>query len=94
MFLPILDYIHIPSDEDDAAAILSRLVEERPEIASKTERVHTVTGSARAVLESLVEDGTFAGRISVEEARCYDEEISRHEAEERERAEAGAFRYA
>lgn len=93
MFLPILDYIHIPSDEDKAAAILSHLVEDRPEIASKTERVHTETGSARAVLESLVEDGTF-GRISDEEARCYDEEISRHEAEERERAEAGACGFA
>lgn len=88
MFDLIPEYIHIPSDEGEAAAFLSRLIEERPEIAARTERVHALTGSARAVLVSLVEDDTFAGRISDAEARCYEEEASRYEVEERERAEA------
>lgn len=86
MFLPVLEYIHIPSDEEEAANFLLHLVEQRPEIAGKVEQMHTVTSSSRAVLEALVEDGVFAGRISDEEARCFEDEFRRYEAEDRERA--------
>ncbi|OHV18252.1 hypothetical protein BK022_00330 [Methylorubrum extorquens] len=79
----IPEYIHIPSDEDEAAAFLCRLTKQRPDTAARTKRLHTATGSARAVLEALVEDGTFAGRISDDEARCFDEEARRYEAWER-----------
>lgn len=83
MFLPILEYIHIPSDEGEAAALLSVLVEARADIAIQVQQVRAVAGSARTVLETLVEDGSL-GRISDSEARCYNEEIDRYEAEERE----------
>ena len=81
MFLPVLEYIHIPFDEEEAANFLLHLVEQSPEIACKVERMHAVTSSSRAVLEALTEDGIFAGRISDDEARYYDDEISRYEAE-------------
>ncbi|GJE42181.1 hypothetical protein [Methylobacterium soli] len=91
MFDVIPEYIHIPSDEGEAAAFLQRLNAERPEIAASTEQQYAATGSARAVLESLVENGTFAGRISDDEARCYDEEIKRYEVEEQAKTKAADY---
>lgn len=95
MFLPIVECIYIPSDEGEAVAYLSSLVEDHPEIAAGAEQRHAATGSARAVLKAFVEDGTFE-RISEDYARCLgkearylEEETRRYAAEERERAEAG-----
>ena len=94
MFLPIVECICIPSDEGEAVPYLAFLVENHPEIASRAEGTLAATGSARAVLESLVEDGTFE-RISEDYARCLEEEAChleaearRYEAEERGRAQA------
>lgn len=86
----IPEFIHIPSDEGEAAAILSYMVEARPEIGVRTQLKQLASGSARAILKSLVDDGTFAGRISDYEARCFQEEISRYEAEGQERVDAEA----
>lgn len=94
MFLPIVECIYIPSDEGEAVAYLSFLVEDHPEIAAGAEQRLAATGSARAVLEAFVEDGTFE-RISEDYARCLGEEADcleaearRYEAEDQERAEA------
>lgn len=87
MFLPIVECIHLPSDEGEAASYLSSLVEQHPGIAARAERTLATTGSARAVLGLLIEDGTFE-RISEDYARCLEEEVPRFEADERERAEA------
>lgn len=84
----IPEFIHIPSDEDEAAAVLSYIVEARPEIGARTQLKQFASGSARAILKSLIDDGIFAGRISDYDARCFQEEISRYEAEGQERADA------
>ncbi len=62
-----------PSDDKEAVAYLSFLVESHPEIAACAERRLGANGSARAVLEAFVEDGTFE-RISEDYARCLEEE--------------------
>lgn len=95
MFLPIVECIYIPSDEGEAVAYLSSLVENHPEIAAGAEQRLAATGSARAVLEAFVEDGTFE-RISEDYACCLGEEACyleaearRYEVEEGARAAAG-----
>ncbi|KQO66386.1 hypothetical protein [Methylobacterium sp. Leaf89] len=94
MFLPIVECIYIPSDEGEAVPYLSSLIEQHPEIAGRAERTLAATGSARAVLEALVDDGIFE-RISEDYARCLgkearylEEEARRYEVGEREKAEA------
>jgi len=82
MFFPILECIYIPSDEREAVTYLSFLVKQHPKIAARSEWTLAATGSARAVLESLVEDGTFE-RISEDYARCLEEEARKYEAEDR-----------
>ncbi|MCJ2007958.1 hypothetical protein MKK60_12870 [Methylobacterium sp. J-092] len=95
MFLPIVECIFIPSDEGEAVAYLSTLVEYHPEIAAGAKQRLAATGLARAVLEAFVEDGTFE-RISEDYARrlgeeaCYLEaEARRYEAEEGARTAVG-----
>jgi len=88
MFLPIVECIYIPSDEGDAVPYLSSLIEQHPEIAARAERTLAVTGSARAVLTTLVEDGTFE-RISEDYVNCLEEEVFRNQAEERARIVTG-----
>ncbi len=94
MFGPIVECLCIPAEEGEAVPYLAFLVENQPEIASRAEGTLAATGSARAVLESLVEDGTFE-RISEDYARYLEEEAChleaaarRYEAEERGRAQA------
>ncbi|QDI79212.1 hypothetical protein E8E01_01610 [Methylorubrum populi] len=82
MPFPIVECIYIPSDESEAVAYLSSLVEDHPEIATRAERRLAATDSARAVLEAFVEDGTFM-RISEDYARCLEEEARYSEEEAR-----------
>ncbi|KQQ15538.1 hypothetical protein ASF59_14515 [Methylobacterium sp. Leaf121] len=89
MFLPFAECIYIPPDEGEAVTYLSSLVERHPGIAAHAERMLAATGSARAVLESLVEDGTFE-RISEDHARCLEEEARQYEAEELAEADVAA----
>lgn len=88
MFLPIVECIYIPSGEGEAVTYLSSLIEQHPEIADRAERTLAATGSTRAVLEALVEDGTFE-RISEDYGRYLGEDARQYEVGEGTRTAAG-----